>query len=82
MGFFRRFKLTDHTADECRQRLEVLLVAIRYGPRLTEREEDYTDEDTIELMEEWACFRELLARHEKNNQSSLDKNNDQSNNRV
>ena len=30
-------------------------------------------EEASKLMEEWACFRELLARHEKDNKSPLDK---------
>ena len=65
MGFFRRYKLTDYTADECRaalRRLEESLWGPEYG----------TQEAVIHDLEEWACFRELLARHEKVNQSPID----------
>lgn len=75
MGFFRRFKLTDHSADECRDKMRELVTDIRFGPELSvdKEVEDHTYEQTTKLMEEWGCFRELLARHEKQNQSPLDK---------
>jgi len=60
MGFFRRYKLTDYTAAECREMLEQL-------------EYDVTGEDDPArircIMTEWGCVRELLARHQKKNQS-------------
>jgi len=63
MGYFRRFKLTDHTAKECKKHLAQL-------------EYDVTGENDPKqirrIMDEWACFRELLARHENNNKSQLD----------
>ena len=63
MGFFRRHKLTDYTADECR----ACMLQLEY---------DVTGEDSPKrirkIMEEWACLRELLARHEKQNKSPLD----------
>lgn len=65
MGFFRRYKLTDYTADECRKEMHhraSWLAAV-----------NTTSEEATKLMEEWACFRELLARHEKKNESLLDK---------
>lgn len=56
MGFFRRYKLSDYTADECREKMEQLMCDIWSA----------SDYESIEkLMEQWACFRELLARHEK-----------------
>ena len=64
MGFFRRHKLSDYTADECREEMEQLVYEITGCDNL-KRIEEY--------MEQWACFRELLARHEKQNQSPLDK---------
>lgn len=65
MGYFRRYKLSDYTADVCRDKMDELAEKIQ--ALLTPRHE------AVKLMEEWACFRELLARHEKNNQSPLDK---------
>lgn len=64
MGYFRRHKLTDYTADECRKELKKIELHIfEDAEHLIDRE----------ILERWACFRELLARHEKNNQSPLDK---------
>ena len=63
MGYFRRHKLSDYTTDECREEMEQL-------------EYDVTGCDDVQeiprIMERWACFRELLARHEKENKSPLD----------
>ena len=63
MGFFRRYKLTDYTLEECYEAMKQL-------------EYDVIGEDSPKrirtIMEEWACFRELFARHEKENQSQLD----------
>lgn len=59
MGFFRRYKLTDYSADECREEMlgrEKYLAVVNTTP-----------EGASKLMEEWACFRELLARHEGKN---------------
>lgn len=64
MGFFRRYKLSDYTADACRTQIKKraeYLAVVNTSP-----------EEAEKLMEEWACFRELLARHEKQNQSPLD----------
>lgn len=64
MGFFRRYKLTDFTARECK----AAMLQLEY---------DVAGEDSPKrirkIMEEWACFRELLARHEGKNKSKLDK---------
>jgi hypothetical protein len=64
MGYFRRFKLSDYTAKECKKQLEQL-------------EWDITGSDNPDeirrIMDEWACYRELLARHEDQNKSKLDK---------
>jgi len=64
MGYFRRYKLSDYTADECRIEMgnrERWLAVV-----------NTTTKEAAKRMEEWACFRELLARHEKQNESSLD----------
>ena len=63
MGFFRRYKLTDYTADECRDQLEQLEYDVTGADKL---------KDIKRIMEEWGCYRELLARHEKKNESPLD----------
>lgn len=70
MGFFRRYKLTDYTADECRDECDRIVHYLSLPIDLPEIVE------VEEMMRRWACFRELLARHEKQNQSPLDKNND------
>lgn len=64
MGFFRRYKFNDFTADECRE-------AMRFLENCALRNTIDAD-GMVNLMEEWGCFRELLARHEKNNKSVLD----------
>jgi len=64
MGFFRRHKLSDYTADECREELARLQGVIKRDVHLGIR--------GVKLLEEWACFRELLARHEGKNKSQLD----------
>lgn len=69
MGFFRRFKLTDYTADECRQEMKKRELAALWASDVS------AEPDMAKVMEEWACFRELLARHEKENKSPLDKTN-------
>lgn len=55
--------MTDYTARECREQMKQL-------------EYDVTGEGDPKkipkIMEEWACFRELLARHKGKNQSQLD----------
>lgn len=66
MGYFRRFKLNDHSADDCRKILRRMghqLIANAGNLSLNELEHD---------LEQWACFRELLARHENQNKSELD----------
>lgn len=66
MGYFRRYKLTDYTADECRKEMEQLEGEVLWGS-------DICDQASLTpVLEKWACFRELLARHEKQNQSPLD----------
>lgn len=67
MGYFRRYKLSDYTADDCHKRMNRCVASIM----LMGDEFDY--DKVIATLEEWACFRELLARHEKNNQSPIDK---------
>ena len=69
MGFFRRYKLSDFTADECYQATTSIARQILDMARF---DQDFCINDMKKLVEEWACFRELLARHEKENQSSLD----------
>lgn len=66
VGFFRRYKLSDHTADECRAKLKELEDEVLWGSDTCD------NEGVAKLMEEWACFRELLARHEGKNKSQLD----------
>lgn len=63
MGFFRRYKLSDYTADECREEMEQLVYDITGC-------EDFKRID--KMMTEWGCYRELLARHEGKNKSQLD----------
>jgi len=76
MGFFRRYKLSDYTADECRKRCQDVVNALS-----SNRESDRVflsyNNRVEKFMEEWACFRELLARHEGNNKSQLDKDSNQ-----
>jgi len=65
MGYFRRYKLSDYTADECKKnilRIELNLLRENYFER----------NQIVAQLEKWACFRELLARHEGKNESSLD----------
>ena len=66
MGYFRRYKLSDATADQCRRGIGKIIHEILDGRnKLT----------PIELgakLEAWACLRELLARHENANKSKLD----------
>ena len=66
MGFFRRYKLTDYTADECRAECSRLAHGLSLPIDLE------TEDEAVKIMEKWACLRELLARHEKNNESILD----------
>ena len=66
MGFFRRYKPTDYTAEECRDKMKGLEGEILWGSDIA------TNEQAAKVMEDWACFRELLARHEKQNKSPLD----------
>ena len=71
MGFFRRYKLSDYTADECRTEMDAikrkLIDNVRSSHFSTELKAC-----SHKLMEEWACYRELLARHEGKNKSQLD----------
>jgi hypothetical protein len=55
MTYFRRYKLSDYTADGCRERM------LSLEDRIADCE---WVSDLEPLLEEWACFRELLARHE------------------
>ena len=64
MGYFRRFRLESYTADECREKCDKL-EARMCGPIPNKRR-------ARAILEEWACYRELLARHEKENESPLD----------
>lgn len=64
MGYFRRFKLSDYTAEQCRKEMLKLEVRIVKDTPL--------QMDMPALLEEWACYRELLARHENQNKSKLD----------
>jgi len=68
MGYFRRFKPNDHTAAQCKAKMKQLveeLVCELGGSG---------DQKFVErYMDEWACYRELLARHENQNKSKLDK---------
>jgi len=71
MGYFRRHKLSDYTADECRKKMAKCMLDLQMT-----MDEGYVwsvDEKEAERhMEEWACYRELLARHEGKNKSQLD----------
>jgi len=70
MGFFRCYKLSDYTADECRAEMDQLLWRVFNN---SDHDGENTSAEGVErLMEEWACFRELLARHEGKNKSQLD----------
>jgi hypothetical protein len=69
MGYFRRFKLSDYTAQQCKAKLRELeldILSCSNPPTPTRNE-------VIAMLEQWACFRELLARHENQNKSQLDK---------
>lgn len=59
MGHFRKHKLSDFTAAECRSNCLALLVKMRQCFDVKKLES---------LAQEWAEFRELLARHEGKNQ--------------
>lgn len=63
MGYFRRYKLSDYTADECREAMRecIASMAVTEYPRAL-----------AQFAEKWACFRELLARHGGKNNSPLD----------
>lgn len=67
MGYFRRFKPSDYTAEQCRREIQKIETYIFSGQM------KITIKGLPSLLEKWACFRELLARHEKSNQSPLDK---------
>ena len=67
MGYFRRFKTSDHSAEDCRKQMMKRLEALVFTDR---KKMSLKYAET--LAEEWACFRELLARHENRNQSPLD----------
>ena len=69
MGFFRRYKLTDYTADECRAH------CTRIVKNIVQSKLFLTEQHIENDLEEWACFRELLARHEKSNRSPIDATN-------
>ena len=64
MGFFRRYKLSDYTAAECKDEMLQLEYDVSGAS---------TPKRIRRIMEDWACLRELLARHEKANKSPLDK---------
>jgi hypothetical protein len=64
MGYFRRFKLSDYTAEQCRKEMLKRETKIVKDTPL--------QQDMPAILEEWACFRELLARHENQNKSQLD----------
>lgn len=70
MGFFRRYKLTDYTVEECRQATTAIIRQILDVAQFDSQ--DTRTNDIEKLIEEWACFRELLARHEKKNELPLD----------
>lgn len=63
MGFFRRHKLSDFTADECRDLCRKLAIKVMHSAASVRQCEL--------LMEEWATYRELLARHEGENGERL-----------
>ena len=65
MGYFRRYKLSHYTADECRKILGDIQDAIL--------DCEASDVALVGLLEEWGCVRELLARHEGKNKAPLDK---------
>jgi hypothetical protein len=67
MGYFRKFKLSDYSIEDCRKAISIRERDIAEMARANRRFE------MIQAMEEWACFRELLARHENQNASPLDK---------
>lgn len=71
MGYFRRFKLSDYTADECRSRCQEMVNALSSN-RESDRVYVNLNGRVEKFMDEWACFRELLARHEGKNKSQLD----------
>ena len=66
MGYFRRFKLSDYSADECSRNMGKIVHKI-----LASRDK-MTPVELGGHLENWACFRELLARHENQNKSQLD----------
>jgi len=66
MGFFRRYKLSDYTEDECHKRMN------RCVAKLMLMGDNFDYDFVVNTMDEWACFRELLARHEGKNKSKLD----------
>ncbi len=64
MGYFRVYKPSDYSADECRKKLAEL--EARMCAPLPNRSR------VRDLANQWAQFRELLARHEGENKSRLD----------
>lgn len=61
MGYFRKYKKSDYTSDECRDHCERLVGWMA----ATDKKKDIE-----KWAQEWAEFRELLARHEGNNYES------------
>jgi hypothetical protein len=63
MGFFRRHKTTGHTVAQvkrlCADAEAKVRFAVRAGP---------SNEDLVEAMTDWACWRELLARLQGDNE--------------
>ena len=66
MGFFRRIKIKKYSEDEIKKKLEKCLHKVIHHGAIYELEE------TEAAMEEWAVWREALARKQGENQSLLD----------
>lgn len=62
MGWFRKHKKTDYSADDCRKKCSRLL---------KEMSVEIDCEKLESLAQQWAEFRELLARHENQNKSEI-----------
>lgn len=71
MGYFRRYKKSNYSPGFCRDelaRLQDAIVAHSRGQFTDSKDEAAL----VELLEEWASFRELLARHEGHNKTATD----------
>lgn len=64
MGFFRRHKADRYTTEEARQMEELARIQVNESALVYEED----DKEFIVKLEEWAAWRELLARKQGDNE--------------